>query len=291
MAETLRNTPVTAVYSPNVICLNQTMTINDSLQLLKANNILSAPVVKEEPRECIGSVDVLDLLSYVLSVPLDSPSWAVEVAARFRTPIYRGIDFSKKNPFLPVLNTTSLASAIVSNLSSTAHRAPVVNTNNTLVGVLSQFDVLEFVRLRMEEQSNKEWNDLGKKQIKEISYTTRVVSIPQSSTLLTAFEMISANRLSGIAVVDPTGSLIGNVSASDFKGVNETNFINMGIPLEQYITMKPLVVRPSESFLDAITIMSENCVHRVYIVTGNMVPIGVITLTDVMATLMTQLKL
>jgi len=270
--------------------LEQTQSVGDALGVLYANDILSAPILNEETRVCMGNIDVLDLLAYVLSVPLDSSTWATEIALRFKTSIYRVVDFSKKDPFIPVLESTTLMDEISSHFQMGVHRVPIVNVSNTIVGILSQFDVLEFLLSKMEEGNYKDLNDLGKKNIQEIPYTSKVVSVPITASLLTAFELMSANRLHGVAVVNEKGVLAGNVSASDFKAISQNNFYSMGVILQQYLTVPPLVVWQTSTFFDALDIMSKNRVHRVYVVNDNMNPIGIITLTDVMFILVCQMS-
>jgi len=281
---------VGAISTSLVICLDQTFTVSDALQLLYTNGIHSAPVISEETRGCIGSVDVLDLLSYILTVALDSPSWAVEVSMRFRTPIYRAIDFSKKNAFIPFLETATLLE-VMPNLSLATHRMPIINATSNVVGILSQSDILEFVRRKLDDKSDDQVNTLGRKLVADLSYPTKVVSISNNSTLLTAFEMLSTNRLNGIAVVNQHGVLVGNVSASDFKGVSQNNFVNMGITLQQYITTKPYVVTTKDTFASTVRMMSNNVLNRVYVVTADMKPVGVITLTDMMKFLTKEFRL
>jgi len=248
-------------------------------------------VINEETRGSVGSVDVLDLLSYVLSVPMDSPSWALEVAMRFKTPIYRCIDFSKKNPFAPVLEIIPLSDVILSQLSIVSHRVPVLSPTNSIVGILSQSDVIEFMKKLMDNSPNTAITGLSARSIASLHHTRKVISVPSSGTLLTAFEMLSTNRVNGVAVVDEHGALVGNVSASDFKGVTSANFLNMGVILKRYLTLPPVSVKEEDTYYDITKAFVDTGVQRIYVVNNRNQPVGVVTLTDMMNIIVQELNL
>lgn len=44
-----------------------------------------------------------------------------------------------------------------------------------------------------------------------------VISVFDNVSVMQSFDYIIANKISGLAVVDQQGKLIGNISASDFK--------------------------------------------------------------------------
>ena len=62
-----------------------------------------------------------------------------------------------------------------------------------------------------------------------------VVSIKEESRLLTAFDVIIANDISGIAIVNKEGKIVGNLSATDFEGFTEDNFYNLDVPILKVI--------------------------------------------------------
>eukprot|EP01126_Amoeba_proteus_P040745 TRINITY_DN4363_c0_g1_i13.p1 TRINITY_DN4363_c0_g1~~TRINITY_DN4363_c0_g1_i13.p1 ORF type:complete len:208 (-),score=20.56 TRINITY_DN4363_c0_g1_i13:315-938(-) len=91
-------------------------------------------------------------------------------------------------------------------------RLPVFTLSGDLVGILSQMDIVSLLdtHIQLFPIANKSVKDL-RLGLKE------VIQISDSLTLKDAFRVIRENRVSGIAVVDKRGYLVGNVSASDIK--------------------------------------------------------------------------
>jgi len=271
--------------------LDQTYTINDALKILAANAVLSAPVLNNETRMCTGMIDVLDMLGYVLATPMDSPTWASEVIIRFNTPIYRAIDFSGRDPVISVSDTTNVAHVISKFFKVGIHRVLVRNSTSNIIGILAQVDVLRFLQKQMERVFLNDAVALGLRSLIEFDFTNKVICIQDTSNLLAAFQLISSNRVSGIAVIDNNGALVGNVSSSDFQNVTAQNFMNLGVSLKQYLTSTPVYVRPGTSLLGAVRMMYENNVHRIYIVDDKIKPLGVFSLTDLMYIVTKELDL
>jgi CBS domain-containing protein len=279
------------VCKPKVLFLDQTYTINEALRLLFANAVLSAPVINNESRLCTGMIDALDMLGYVLSVPMDSPTWAAEVMLRFNTPIYRAIDFSGRDPVITVNDTLRLSDTINLYFRKGVHRILVQNSTSNIVGILAQSDVLKLLQLIMETSPTTDISQLGTRSVSEFEFPDKVICIQSTASLLAAFQLIITNRVSSVAVVNENGSIAGNISATDFQNINSTNFTALGTILQQYLTVDPAFVRPKTSLLGAIRLMNEQNVHRVYVVDDYERPIGIISMTDVMNVLTRELKL
>ena len=55
-----------------------------------------------------------------------------------------------------------------------------------------------------------------------------VVTVKGSQPLVHAFHMLLDKTITGLAVVDNnTGKILGNISASDIKGINANNFFKL----------------------------------------------------------------
>jgi hypothetical protein len=63
----------------------------------------------------------------------------------------------------------------------------------------------------------------------------KVLCVDDRETVLQAFKLIIENSVSGVAVVNSKGKLCGNLSASDFSGITEQNFLKLDIPLGQFV--------------------------------------------------------
>jgi CBS domain-containing protein len=50
--------------------------------------------------------------------------------------------------------------------------------------------------------------------------STNVISVNQNATVLEAFQLMSLNSISGVAIVDNEMKLLGTISASDLKVIS-----------------------------------------------------------------------
>ena len=106
-----------------------------------------------------------------------------------------------------------------------------------------------------------------------------------------AFELMDAKRLSGIAVVNDDGKLVGNVSAKDIKrAVLDPTNIHLDVlsylaiirQAEANDTRHPFChVSSNASVGHVVNMMAKTGFHRVYVVDTDSKPIGVISFSDI----------
>ena len=102
-------------------------------------------------------------------------------------------------------------------------------------------------------------------------------------------------NVSGVAVVDDTDTVVGNISVSDLKDigyganmfrrlyVSSGTFLNRKV--EGGLVPKLVYANRSTTIKEVVERYRDNRIRRVYVVTaGFHKPLGVITLTDVMST-------
>jgi CBS-domain-containing membrane protein len=95
----------------------------------------------------LGSVDVLDLLSFVVS-PMKYTDYVdlAVVRQRMREPAFSAIDASRVNPFLPVMDSMTLEDIIVTLFANGVHRVPVIDEDDIIQGICSQSDAIDFIQ-------------------------------------------------------------------------------------------------------------------------------------------------
>jgi CBS domain-containing protein len=107
-----------------------------------------------------------------------------------------------------------------------------------------------------------------------------------------ALAILYRNRIGAVALVDNEYHLRGCFSASDFRGVR-TNFFDLftGSVLSWLVKathsdLKPPVTLPENATLaDAVGLMINSKVHRVFIADPNGHPRAVVTMTDILSCL------
>jgi CBS domain-containing protein len=110
-----------------------------------------------------------------------------------------------------------------------------------------------------------------------------VVAVRDSVSVAEAFDAIRSAKVNGLAIVNANGQLQGNLSASDFA--NETIDTFNTLPhtkLSSVVSTQPVICATKDtSFYEALKLLNETRLHRIYVVNNSNVPIGVVTLTDV----------
>jgi len=111
-----------------------------------------------------------------------------------------------------------------------------------------------------------------------------VHSVKNTSPMKDAFNLLTEHCISGVAVIDEHGSLVGNVSASDIKiiGPNATEYGQLLLPIKDLLPSsqaksKPIIVNLNHTVADVIKILSVEKIHRVFIIEKNDKLLGVIS--------------
>jgi len=127
-----------------------------------------------------------------------------------------------------------------------------------------------------------------------LEYKKDVVNIVDTASASDAFELLDSKRLSGIAVVDEDGKLIGNTSARDIKNaVMDAGRTNMELDILSYLAH----VRQSQLMLNdkypschvhedatvahVVNLLAKTGYHRVFVVDEDMKPVGVVSFADI----------
>jgi CBS domain-containing protein len=137
--------------------------------------------------------------------------------------------------------------------------------------------------------------------------STAVVAIPRAMSLRGAAHLLSQASISGAPVVDDGGRCIGVISATDFVSWAEKGDRARHGPREecwcphsaweignidqvptdevgQYMTLDPVTVPPGISLVAIARMMTDAHIHRVIVVDAQGRPIGVVSSTDILAT-------
>jgi len=171
--------------------------------------------------------------------------------------------------------------------------------NASLVSVVSQSDLLNVLAqcLPYLDDSDK------KKTVTELklfndSFFSVKADTKMISVLTTHMQPnIDQPILSAVPVVDCDGNLIANFSASNLKGLRQTTFISLLLPVLAYLTIQPestdfrrnlarfksihpVTCTPTTSFEVIVERMVAHRIHRLWVVEDNK-PVGLISIGDV----------
>jgi len=299
----LENTPVTALPTPmgQVVTVNSNETPYDGFKKLVNNHILSAPVYDLSTKKYTGFLEVRDLVSFVVFIDDDQRS---DVPNNLHDLILHGVKLfkqpsdgvtvtylSRRNPFRSVTTKDSLYS-VVEILGTSVHRVPVINERGEVVNIISQSSIIGFLNKHL----NAELKDSVNQTVGELRLGSRpVVTVSKNSPAIETFRLMDNKKISGVAVIDEDGKLVGNTSGSDLKLFIKTlsldtlkkptmQFLNL-IRQESLTETSPTIACSSKDTLGTVIAkLAVTKIHRIFVaddISGYR-PSAVISITDIM---------
>jgi len=172
------------------------------------------------------------------------------------------------------------------------HRVPITDSSSgtpVCIGIISQSGLVAFLASKCPHGSMDETMlDAG------LPFRKDVIKVAESETAFTTFELLDSKRLSGIAVVDEDGKLIGNTSAVDIKNavmdagrtVMDMDILSYLACVRQSQVMKNCKypnchVRENATVGNVVNLLAKTGFHRVFVVDEDKKPVGVISFTDI----------
>jgi len=302
----LENIPIQRLAYENwtrkhLVLVGNNQPLERALSRINKHNILSLPVVDDNSPvgAVIGLLDVLDIVSQV--------SEAIEAASRPRRelltiPISNIMFKENRSPTYLISTQSSLHDAIIHFAKSGVPRAMIVDRTlpkgsavveqtepeQRVVGLLTQSDIFRFLAenymwLKRESIFSHTLAELGLGMRKPIT-------VDQSMPAYKAFMEIHRQGRDGVAMVDSSGKIVANLSASNIKGMTRTNFQLIFRALSMYLSRDlkrgwwqlPVCTTLDTTLEHVILQFVSTKVHRMYIIDSEGKPIGEINLTDIM---------
>jgi len=273
-----------------VLALDCNTLIHDALKTLATNNIISAPVIDSNVNHFIGFVDVLDIAAYAWHVyRQQSPNYwngvfqfneTFTASSFFSTAIKEVINFSWWNQVVTVKETDNIAGVVDAFVRRyyKPHRVGLISPEGKFTNVLTQTDLIQFA------DENMEILPMGDKTIGELGIARPPILIPVASSMIDAINVLVANRVSGLGLIDQRGKLAANFSASDLTGMVPNTFNTLNEPALTYLSLgrflAPVTCTYGSTLADVIVMLARERVHRVYVVEQDR-PVGVISMSDI----------
>jgi len=301
----------------HVITVKNTATIGHALKLMTDHRILSVPVVNETGKP-LWVLGMFDLMAYFIN-HFDESDFQNDFYHKFTHLVSDKFkELSQKNvsaieatadytldPVDVVDQDSSLAEAVKLMLVKKAHRILVCSSKGEIINLITQSRVMQFLPGIIEASPNcrKTVTDLGLGE-------KNVITVLSDKSAYFAFKTMIQRRVSGLAVVDGWGCLVGNISISDFKlcGYNSKFWDLLGKSVHDY--MKEIVAKPDmnirtrelysipkdemplvkcyqdDSLQDIVKLFSFYGVHRLFVQDSKRKPVAVISLIDLLREVM-----
>jgi len=299
--------PLFPRFKAGAICVSNNATFFDALRILIYNRLLSAPVLDATSNAIIGMFSMRAVLNLIVNNFTEAQLSTMK-EANFEAALNERALGTKKlselqnlgnlDPVYLVSTDDSLRRALEIMVQTKTHRVVVVDEKEVPLALVTQSRLVALLGTMMDRIPSAD------KTIEELRLGfKKVFYVPQDVTTLTAFRYMKDQDVNGIAVVDKeSGKLVGNLSIHDLKllGYSYDYWSLLALPVMDYLQKVPevaeslnlrthfksltetVVVRPSDTFSAVISKLYMYRIHRVYIVDEKSMPIGVISLHDVL---------
>ncbi len=316
-----------------LISASERASVGDVMKILQRENISAVLVRVAEPDAAdleqlaqqlvvpagtnfLGYVDMLDIMFFLAETYAankrkhDHVFVPAELEVAFQTPISVFINESRRDPFLAVPASTTLARACTSLFKFGVHRLPLI-VDNVVCGNASQSDVVRFLHAHLDELeplASRSLLELGlvrsahehvheakaaaagaSDNEDETPAHASVVSVLDNVSVIDALQRMMDESVSGIAITNINGVVVGSFSASDLKGMGPKQLFEVDLKLTDMLefhhrTRDPVTCTLHDSFRTVVDRVVAARVHRAFVVDGVTKRLtGVVSLTDLIS--------
>ncbi|KAM9973076.1 hypothetical protein ACTFIR_012450 [Dictyostelium discoideum] len=282
-----------------MVSIKKSEDVEKLLSVLYENSLSSLPVIDGEGKRVIGFVDTNDVLSLLTKLKLSSDSSDDDIRLYsigfLNSNVNNIMDEKKKDQFVVVLEEQSLFE-VLKLYANGVHRLALLTVFSDIENIVSQSNVIKFLNNNLSVLGQLGDTTIGSALIKPFLPSKESLITTKSSTLtIDSFKIMNNHKCSAIPVLeDSTNKIIGTLSVNDLYGINQSTIKLLLNPTGEFINLdnskiksnknKPdhqIVLKLNNTFKEAIQIISNNKVHRVWIVDDNNIPISLISLTDI----------
>jgi len=281
--------------------------VTDVWRGLIEKNFLACPVMLKDEKRYYGFIDLADIARYVVYtfdptyMNQNKDFWdLVKEEKHFQNKTIADViahPHTVKNPFHPVPRGYS-AFAVFEPMAREKglHRVPVVDPETRqLYNLVTQSQIVNFLYANINLLGNKKNKPMNMCQ----KFFKQVHCVSESEPAIKAFQMMVEKGIQGVGVIDSQGCLTGNLSVRDLKLISSDArlFWRLHQTVSSFLAKlraeyqtkhgrpaKIVVATPTESLSAVVREMSDNHVHRVYLVDGieTMRPIGLVSIKDLL---------
>jgi len=301
-----------------VVRISSNETIRDAFKKMLSYQIMAIPVVNSENGKPVYILSMMNIIEFLMKhyslgdFKANLLNSIKNMFASNKTETFLNTKLSEIeangnfviDPVYTVTEDAFLLEAVDLMLKYSAHRVVVLNQHDDLINVITQSRLIQFISNFVDSIPT------CKKSLFELKLHNRpLICVLENQTAYEAFKIMQERQLTGIAVINSSGTLLGNISISDLKliGYQSTYWNLLSKTVTEYLqairenpdsrirshafamledssSKYPLVLkcRPHHTLGFVIRMLVYYKVHRIYVVDDYGVPTGIITLTDVL---------
>jgi len=277
-----------------VLQIDVSTTVGDALNNMKRHGVTSLLIVnKEKDHELVGMLDIRMLVFFLAWGKYQSMqngegprfSQDVDYAGAKVTDM---LQTQSEGSRLWVFKSLDPIQNVVEVFSKGVHRAVVVGADEHYHAMLTQTDVVRWIA------RNHAFACILDRSLKELTLAGPnkglLLKMTEADSVLEGFRKLGQNEVNAVAIVNSkSGRLMGNLSASDLKGIDMQTIRSVERPVMQFLvehsplSLNLVVVLPGDSLRLAVNKMLDVQVHRVWVVNSELQPLAVVSMTDVLS--------
>lgn len=281
----------------NMIRALNTYTLEEAMELMRLNNISSIPIYNPKEHKYIGLLDYFDIMCYVafgsFKKQLLESDFENVSFGRQRCEDFLGISREGKKVWR--YDSDDSLESVLETLTKGVHRIMVNKPAKTKRSksvkyhhrILSQSDIVKYL---YDWASGQELPML-RRRIDELHLIQRApVTVKETLSAIDAFKLMYQHDVFAVAVVNEQGQIIANLSATDLRYLTQSKLTAIFLPIMLFLqeihgqrAAKPITCQPHSTFEEVLFEANVSRVKRIWITNANMVPMGVITLTDMIS--------
>jgi CBS-domain-containing membrane protein len=279
-----------------LIFVNDNDTVEECLNLLASKNILSVPVYDRSTKDWIGIIDVYQIMTYIAFVGCKDNTVTIESVldkVKLSGPVsdLLGITGKKENDDIKSLWKLHVHDPLLKAmeyLGKGIYRILITDSNIPLSRLVTQTDMIRFLHKHWDQFGDFKNTSLKENNNYGVSFIKPVHTIHEKKLAINGFQLMRNKEVNAVAVVNDSGSIVENLSDSDLKYITRDKFDNLFLSTTEFLSRthggkvrKPVVCSDTDNLKRVIDSIVNEKVHRVWIVDGNMKPIGVVSMTDI----------
>eukprot|EP00467_Chlorarachnion_reptans_P023567 CAMPEP_0114486134 /NCGR_PEP_ID=MMETSP0109-20121206/56_1 /TAXON_ID=29199 /ORGANISM="Chlorarachnion reptans, Strain CCCM449" /LENGTH=340 /DNA_ID=CAMNT_0001662283 /DNA_START=245 /DNA_END=1267 /DNA_ORIENTATION=+ len=300
-----------------VFSIPNNATVETTLKELEKRKILSMPILEKKTMTYVGIVSISDIVVSICFNPafakLASGGSIEQLTKKdmeeiieksvLKDTVENLVGVTEEGKTLWTFAESESLGKLSEYFAQGVHRALVLREEGGPCFV-SQWDLAKFIQTKIEKIQDKGMLDELKKPLSSLGVKTgQVFAVKNTETALAGFRRLLQWQsfrdwnLAALPIVDSkTGKILGNLSESDLRGMNEDRLLDLLFLAPMYLKTlygemrKPITITLDCSFKDALTKLIDSKVHRVWIVDKDEKPIGVFSLSDVVSQFSTFAK-
>jgi CBS-domain-containing membrane protein len=173
------------------------------------------------------------------------------------------------------------------------HRVPVLDEDGKIVNIISQSSIIQVLSQKCTKEGDVDI-DVPLSQHPEIG-SKPVLTVNKNESVINTFRLLEKKNLSGVALVDEKGRLVGSTTGKDLgRFLKNPTLATLNLPIFEHlqkirselidIKTPSIALFEKDKLSRAVALLAATRVHRVFVVDDeeHYKPIRVISLTDIL---------